>query len=143
MSFMYINKDKKGFTLVELMIVITVVAVLATFILVALSGAREAAEDSKRKGAISQIRSFSSVQYSIQGGFTGLEGANELSEIIRKYDINTGEEKVLKIITEQDKYCAEIEFVKGSYSCTDGRYLIVDGYDTRRCEIGSVNCDTP
>jgi prepilin-type N-terminal cleavage/methylation domain-containing protein len=133
--------SKKGFTLIELMIVIAVVAVLTTFILVALSGAREAAEDSKRKGAISQIRSFSSVHYSLQGGFSDLENANELSDIIDKYDINTGEEKVLKIISGASEFCAEIELVNGTYSCTDGRYLIIDGYDERRCETGSVNCD--
>ncbi len=135
------REKKEAFTLVELMIVIAVVAVLATFILVALGGARDAAEDSKRKGAISQIRSFSSIYYSIQGGYDGMKDAGELGELIKKYDIDEGENKVLKIITEGSEYCAEIELIKGGYSCTDGSYIIVDGYTERRCESGSANCD--
>jgi prepilin-type N-terminal cleavage/methylation domain-containing protein len=135
------KEKRKAFTLIELMIVIAVVAVLATFILITLGGAREAGEDSKRKGAISQIRSFSSIYYSIQGGYEGMKDAEELTEIINKYDVDVGENKILRIITEGNEYCAEIELIKGTYSCTDGSYIIVDEYTERRCESGSPNCD--
>ncbi len=137
------KNQNQGFTLIELMIVIIVVAILATFILVGLAGARNAAEDSRRRGAVTQIRSFSSVHYSIKGNYFGLEGAEELTEILRKYDEVTGEDKVLKIIVSSSgsDFCAEIELKEGDYFCTDGSYRIVDDYIESRCTSESTNCD--
>ncbi len=136
-------KKEKGFTLIELMIVIIVVAILATFILVALSSARNSAEDSRRKGAVSQIRTFSSVHYSIEGSFIGIKEAEDLSEIMKRYDKDTGEEKILTMFVAAGDYCAEIELMGGDYFCTDGSYKIVDKYDSPRCISESINCDVP
>ncbi len=53
--------NKKGFTLIELMVAIAVIALLAVIILISLNSARDATEDSKRAAVINQIRSFSEV----------------------------------------------------------------------------------
>ena len=52
-------KEKKysGFTLIELLIVMGIIGVLSALALVALSGARKQAKDSKRKADLEQIRS--------------------------------------------------------------------------------------
>ncbi len=60
-------QNKKGFTLIELMVVIAIIAILATVVLVALQGARDAAEDSKRKSAVTQIRSIAEIYYATKG----------------------------------------------------------------------------
>jgi prepilin-type N-terminal cleavage/methylation domain-containing protein len=57
------QKNKKGFTLIELMVVIAIIAILATVVLVALQGARDAAEDSKRQSAVTQVRSIAEIHY--------------------------------------------------------------------------------
>ncbi len=44
------NKNKKGFTLVELMIVITVIAILATIGVMSFTRVQKQARDTKRKG---------------------------------------------------------------------------------------------
>ncbi len=49
------NKNK-GFTLIELMVVMTIIAVLAGFALVSFQGSRKAARDGKRKADLEQIR---------------------------------------------------------------------------------------
>jgi prepilin-type N-terminal cleavage/methylation domain-containing protein len=143
---MTIKRKNKGFSLVELMIVIAVIAVLATFILIALQNARNSAENSRRVSATTQIRSFASVYYAINGTYENIKSAPEISDAVERYDENTGEKKILRIAVTGEgfnsKYCAEIELVKGDYFCVDESLQAVEGYEERRCgeEVeGSVN----
>ena len=49
------NSSKKGFTLIELMVVISVIGLLSSIVLVSMQGARKKARDSVRKQDIDQI----------------------------------------------------------------------------------------
>ncbi len=49
-------QNKKGFTIIELLIVIAIIGLLATISLVALNGARQKGRDAKRIGDIRQIQ---------------------------------------------------------------------------------------
>ncbi len=51
----FLPKDKRGFTLVELMVVIAILALLATVGITIYSGAQKSARDAKRKADIGSI----------------------------------------------------------------------------------------
>lgn len=50
------NKDQKGFTIVELLMVIVIIAILAAITIVAYNGIQQRARDAKRVSDISQIK---------------------------------------------------------------------------------------
>lgn len=57
-------KKRKGFTLVELLIVIAIIALLATLVIVSLRSAQEKARDAKRVADVKQIQSAAELYYS-------------------------------------------------------------------------------
>ncbi len=78
--------NKKGFTLIELMVVIAIIAILATVVLVSLQSARAAAEDANRSAAIAQVRSLAEVYFAQDLSYEELTKPQaELLELVYKY----------------------------------------------------------
>ena len=50
------KNDKKGFTIIELLVVISIIGLLSTISVVALNGARKKSRDAKRVGDMKQIQ---------------------------------------------------------------------------------------
>ncbi len=112
------KKREKGFTLIELMVVIAIIAILATVVLVALNTAREAARDSNRKMAIAQIRSLAEVEYAINQNYEYLPTNDEVMELLAVADY-VAQNIAVNVSADHLKYCATIDLESGGYFCVD------------------------
>ena len=63
------NNFKKGFTLVELLVVVSLIGVLATLVLANLNSARERARDAERKSDLRNIQTALRLYYNDNGGY--------------------------------------------------------------------------
>ncbi len=146
------QKSKKGFTLIELMVVIAIIAILATVVLVALQGARDAAQDSKRKSALSQVRSVAEVHYATSGQSyatladetDGVYVNSEIGQLMNEHgDAENGN---LTIHSDADNYCAVIELT-GHHVTENYRTFCVGNADapgerdSAGCAAGNIACE--
>lgn len=63
------NKFKKGFTLIELMVAIAIIALLASIVITTLSEAKQRAQDAKVKATKQQVQLVLDVYYQDHGGY--------------------------------------------------------------------------
>lgn len=115
-------KDQKGFSLVEILVVLAIIGVIATMILISLGGAIAKARDAKRKATISQIgRVFSFSCFMPQAGAGEYDIATFMPELKIKYP----------------QYAAVLSSVKdpkaGTNSETFYRYIV--SQDGKACVI--------
>ena len=89
---LYVNMGKiNGFTLLELLVVISIIGVLAVAVVVSLSGSTNAAEDAVRKQTLQNLGSLAEGYFysSKGGGFTKAEGLcleDQFKKVDRKYN---------------------------------------------------------
>lgn len=68
-KFMKLSILRKGFTLVEMLIVIAIIAILASVALVSVKGVRQSAADTKKISDVSKIQQQLEVYYSRYGNY--------------------------------------------------------------------------
>lgn len=68
--------SKRGFTIVELIVVITVIAILATIVIVSYSSVQKSSRDSQRKSDVTQVKIALEKYYADNGQFPAVCSAD-------------------------------------------------------------------
>ncbi len=68
-SYSSLEKYSKGFTLIELMVVVAIIGVLSSVVLSALGTARTKGKDAAVKGAMASSRAQAEIYYSLNGNY--------------------------------------------------------------------------
>jgi prepilin-type N-terminal cleavage/methylation domain-containing protein len=72
----FLNNNKRGFTLIELMVVMAIIGLLASVTLVSLQSAKNKAKDAAIKTALSQFERLMALEYSDTGSYANLQPAS-------------------------------------------------------------------
>lgn len=113
-----------GFTMIELLVVVGIIAILATIIFVYFKGAQAKARDSKRKGELRQIENALVIYQDNNGGMY----SNSLQDLVPQYmpkvpqDPKTGSPYLYKASAQRNYYeiDANLEINLDSVADIDG-----------------------
>lgn len=118
------NLKSKGFTLVELLVVMTIIAILAGLGLVSYQGARKSARDGKRKADLEQIRSALEMYRADNGTYPADLSGTFLTYITLPTDPLSGRLYPYTFVSGAYTLCAALETVStaetGCGSCGTG-----------------------
>jgi general secretion pathway protein G len=114
---------QKGFTMVEILVVVAVMGILATIMLVAFSGLRERARDVKRETELSQIGQFLMISCYLPDG-----GAGE-------YDLVPLVQELLNKNPQYASYLKSVPKDPKSGTDTESKYIYIVNADATKCAL--------
>jgi prepilin-type N-terminal cleavage/methylation domain-containing protein len=143
------NMNKKGFTLIEVLTVIMIIAILASVVLVSLESARNKTKDVTIQNQIGQLRSLAETFYTFEEGYEDFTSTSQYNLIKGKIKdmngIEDGESGSLKVIfsSNNNNYCAYADLVRdsGKVFCVDsgGNAVVIDR-ESHSCKSPTFIC---
>jgi prepilin-type N-terminal cleavage/methylation domain-containing protein len=129
-------KKREGFTLIELLVVIAIIGILASIVLVSLSGARDRAKDARIMADMGQIRSTAEIFYGNTGAYTSVCTATDTNALWKDIDSQGGAASTCTSISTA--YCCEVRLNSGAYWCVDSALRSKQYSSNPTCTSGSV-----
>jgi prepilin-type N-terminal cleavage/methylation domain-containing protein len=137
---------KKGFTLIELLVVIAIISILASIVMVSMSGARDKARDARIQGDLSQVRTLALLIEDDEGSYASvctstndaLEGAGTNYETqlgVIQDDIDD-QGSTTTCQADADSYCIHVELL----SSDDGEWYCIDSDGVAKVISTSTAC---
>jgi len=141
MNITKFQQKHKGFTLIEMLVVIAIIGILAGIVLVVLANARIKARDARIISEMGQIRSAAAVYYDDNTySFTGLScGVTAPPLDILCVDIDNQGGVLINpfpVSGDGQNYCVEVQLNLGSWWCVDGMGRSARYGDDPDCEPG-------
>lgn len=116
--------NKKGFTLIELMVVIAIIGILVGIIIVSLNKSTDQAKDAKVRSAMGQLRSVAQIYYNNhEYKFSGLASDSEILAIESEIKKNGG---TFEIKAGEKAWAAMTDTPTGRCLCVDSTGAVVD-----------------
>lgn len=135
----------KGFTLVEMLVVVAIIGILSASVLVALGPAREKAKDARIISAVGQVRSLMEVY------FNPSKGAYDITTLITKAEYTAADNEVnnnqtgSNVITKKlqinpitgfsSTFSVSAQLNSGKWWCADST-----GFSGQRNSVGVIAC---
>jgi len=133
------RNPSRGFTLTELLVVITVIGILASIVLVSISGAQSRARDSRIKTSMSQVRSFALLEaQEADGYYTDVCPKIMASEIFSDVINMGGTVDPDPCKHSPDSFCLEVTLNNNEKWCVDPEKVSLGTCDGSYCAAGEA-----
>jgi len=113
-------KQKKGFTLIEMLLVIAIIGILSSVSLLALKASRNKAKDARIISAIQQIKAYMETTYDeVTGRYSGRESDTIITNLKTEISKNGGRNFELNFNSNYNKYAIYVLLNNGESYCID------------------------
>jgi prepilin-type N-terminal cleavage/methylation domain-containing protein len=139
-------QKQKGFTMVELLVVIFIIGVMAVTVLISLRSTLDSARHSKKMSALRQAESAAEVYKSRHGSYYNFCEGDDMRKIkkdIREAQEEGGEEFSFSCKVFEDdpqNYCIVVELPEGGSLCTSSTKKLEE-YSYVGCPEESISCE--
>ena len=115
--------DKKGFTMIELLLVVAIMGLLIAIILVSLSSIRDSAKDTRILSSLEQLRSVAQDFHTKNLTYSGLAADYYFSLLSQDIKNMGGTDPMVAIATNGSGYCVYTKLNNGEYCCIDDSFI--------------------
>ena len=153
MNIIKIKQKNKGFTLIEMLVVITIIGILAGMILVVLGTARGKAKDARIIQEMAQIRNAAAMYYNSHNYSYDLFGCGDTESKMDLICADMGGQGGIKpsdettpdygvdVFADDLAFCAAVKLNLGAYWCVDSKGRSARYNTSPACANGNHACE--